>query len=290
MSANRSFLFCPGNHPKKVSKVFSSGADAVILDLEDAVAVQDKIATRAVVVEALKQERSCSGYVRINSFDTDYAAGDILVVAGAWLDGVVLPKLESVAQLQAVDWLMAYAEREAGLPEGVLDLMPIVESAQGICAAHNLEGLPARVRRLAFGAGDYTHDLNLNWHADEAVLADARAQLVRASRVAELDPPIDTVVIQINDADRFAASARRGLDMGFQGKLCIHPSQVAPCNDVFTPGNKEVDHARRVVAAFEKARASGNVSIQLDGQFIDYPIVAKAQRILDLMEKIRPSS
>lgn len=288
MSANRSFLFCPGNHPKKVAKVFDSGADAVILDLEDAVAVQDKIATRATVVEALKRERSCSGYVRINSFDSEYAAGDVLAVVGPWLDGIVLPKLESVAQLEAVDWLMAHAEREAGMSEGSLDLMPIVETAQGIRAAQHLEGLPARVRRLSFGAGDYTLDLNLRWHADEAVLTDARAQLVRASRVAELEPPIDTVVIQINDADRFAASARRGLDMGFQGKLCIHPAQVAPCNEAFTPGDDEVNHARRVVAAFEEAEASGNTSIQLDGYFIDYAIVYKSQRILDLMEKIGP--
>ena len=290
MSANRSFLFCPGNHPKKVAKVFDSGADAVILDLEDAVAVQDKIATRTSVVEALKRERRCSGYVRINSFDSEYAAGDILAVVGPWLDGVVLPKLESVAQLEAVDWLMTHAEREAGLSPGSLDLMPIVETAQGIRAVQNLEGLPARVRRMSFGAGDYTLDLNLGWHADEATLADARAQLVRASRVAELEPPVDTVVIQINDAERFAASARRGLDMGFQGKLCIHPAQIAVCNDVFTPSDDEVNHARRVVAAFAQAEASGNTSIQLDGYFIDYAIVYKSQRILDLMEKISSSA
>ena len=290
MSANRSFLFCPGNHPKKVAKVFDSGADAVILDLEDAVAVQDKIATRTSVVEALKRERRCSGYVRINSFDSEYAAGDILAVVGPWLDGVVLPKLESVAQLEAVDRLMTHAEREAGLSPGSLDLMPIVETAQGIRAVQNLEGLPARVRRMSFGAGDYTLDLNLGWHADEATLADARAQLVRASRVAELEPPVDTVVIQINDAERFAASARRGLDMGFQGKLCIHPAQIAVCNDVFTPSDDEVNHARRVVAAFAQAEASGNTSIQLDGYFIDYAIVYKSQRILDLMEKISSSA
>lgn len=289
MSANRSFLFCPGNHPRKVAKVFGAGADAVILDLEDAVAIQDKIATRAVVVEALQQTRPCAGYVRINSFDTQYAAGDILAVVGPWLDGIVLPKLESAAQLQAVDWLIAHAERSAGMPEGSLDLMPIVETAKGIRAAQQLENAPSRVRRLSFGAGDYTLDLNLLWHEDEAVLADARAELVRASRVAELEPPIDTVVIQINDAERFAASARRGLDMGFQGKLCIHPSQVAPCNNVFTPAADEVDHARRVVAAFNEAEAAGNASIQLDGYFIDYPIVYKAQRILELMEKIRSS-
>jgi citrate lyase subunit beta/citryl-CoA lyase len=286
----RSFLFAPGNHPRKLEKVFQCGADAVILDLEDAVPLADKEATRAVVVAAMKQPRPARGYVRINGFDSRYWMNDLEAVVGAWLDGIVLPKSEGPEQIRAVDVRIAQMERRAGMREGTLELMPIIETAKGVESATAIAAASARVKRLSFGGGDYTHDLDLIWTPEENELAYARAKLTHASRVAGIEPPIDTVVLQIKDTPRFRLSAHNGRRMGFQGKLCIHPDQVAPCHEVFTPSAEEVAHARAVVAAFQAAEKAGSASIQLNGYFIDYPIVYKAQRIIALMERLQSNS
>jgi citrate lyase subunit beta / citryl-CoA lyase len=279
-SGLRSFMFAPGNHPRRVAKVFELGADVVILDLEDAVALAEKAATRAVVVAALQKPRQSLGYVRVNSVETEWCLDDIRAVVGAWLEGIVLPKTESAATLIKVDGWIADAERSAGMPPGRLDLVPIIETARGIENATEIAAATPRVRRLAFGGGDYTYDLDLIWTPEEHELAYARARLTHASRVAGIEPPIDTVVLEIKDTERFRRSARNGRGMGFQGKLCIHPDQVAACNEAFTPSAAEIEQARAIVAAFAEAEARGLASLQVNGRFIDYPIVYKAQRIL----------
>ncbi|MEO0424041.1 MAG: CoA ester lyase [Pseudomonadota bacterium] len=284
MTANRTWMFAPGNHPRKVEKVFQVGADVVILDLEDAVAAAEKAATRDVVVAALQAPRPCRGYIRVNSTDTAWCFRDVFETLGAWLDGFVLPKVESPEQLQTIDWLMQSLERERGIEPGTLDLMPIVETALGITNLEAICDSGTRVRRLAFGAGDYHHDIACEWTPEETALADARSRLVRVSRAAGLEPPIDTVVIHINDDERLRASAQRGREYGFQGKLVIHPRQVDACNEIFSPKEAEVAHARSVIAAFERAEAAGSASIQLDGYFIDYPIVERAKRIVALAD------
>jgi len=288
VSAIRSFLFTPANHERRVEKVFQVGADAVILDLEDAVANAEKEATRAKVVEAFRgRSGGPKRYVRINSVGTPYCEQDLALTVGPWLDGVVLPKLETVEGLKQVESWLTAAEGAAGLAPGQLDLVGIVETALGVESAQAIATASQRLSRLAFGGGDYTLDLDYQWHADESVLAYARARLSHASRIGNLEPPVDTVVLQINDDDRFLASARRGREFGFGGKLCIHPSQVPLTHSVYTPSDAEIEHARAVVAAFEKAEAEGLASIQLDGYFIDYPIVYKSQRILALAERLQ---
>jgi citrate lyase subunit beta/citryl-CoA lyase len=283
----RSFLFTPANHPRRVEKVFEVGADAVILDLEDAVAVSEKPAARQCVVDAFsaRPDGSARHYVRVNSIDTPYCEEDIKACVGPWLHGVVLPKVESRSCLNHLERLLAAAEAEQGLPVGSLDLMPIIETAAGVESAKKIATADSRIKRFAFGGGDYTLDLNYEWHADEAVLAYARAKLSHAARLGNLEPPTDTVVLQIKDNERFLQSARQGKQFGFGGKLCIHPDQIALTHEVFTPSESEIAHARAVVSAFEAAEAAGSASIQLDGYFIDYPIVYKSQRILALAEK-----
>ena len=283
LAAVRSFLFTPANHPRRVEKVFQVGADAVILDLEDAVAVAEKVKAREDVVAAFtKANGECLHYVRINSVDTVFWQEDISATVGPWLDGIVLPKVESGATLLQVEAVIAGAERTAGLAVGSLDLLPIIETARGVESAAEIATAGSRIRRFAFGGGDYTLDLDYEWSADEEVLSYARARLSHAARLGDLLPSIDTVVLQIKDDPRFEASARRGRKFGFGGKLCIHPNQVPLTHRVFTPSPEEVAHAEAVVAAFEAAEASGSASIQLDGYFIDYPIVYKSQRILAL--------
>ena len=283
----RSFLFAPGNHPRRVEKALTLDADAVILDLEDAVAVAEKRATRAAVAAALGRPRTGLLYVRVNAVDTEFCYGDLVAVVRPGLDGLILPKVESAAALAAVDWLLAQLEREAGLAPGMIDLIPIVETAKGLADIDAILRGGGRVRRIAFGAGDFTLDTNMRWSRGEAELAYARARVVTASRAAGLDPPLDTVWVDLADADGLEASARLAQGLGFQGKMCIHPAQVAVVNRVFTPGEAEVSFAERVVAAFEAAEKAGIASIQLDGKFIDYPIVDRARRTLAAVAAIR---
>lgn len=289
MAVHRTYLFAPGNHPRRVEKAFQLAADAVILDLEDAVAVAEKEATRDLVVEALKSPNrgGKAGYVRVNAWDTDFCFRDIPAVVGPWLTGIVLPKVEDPAQLIAADWMLANLEREQGLARGTVDLLPIIETGKGVANLNAIAGAKTRVKRLSFGAGDYTKDMRMRWTLPEAEIDHARAEVVLASRNAGLEPPIDTVWIHIKDIDGLTRSAERVRDMGFQGKLCIHPDQIGPVNAVFTPTAAEVDFAEKVVAAFDAAEKQGLASIQLDGYFIDYPIVDQARRTLELWQAIQ---
>ncbi len=287
MQPLRTILFAPGNHPRKVAKVFDAGADAVVLDLEDAVAAAEKEATRTVVVEALARPRGCLGYVRVNALDTDYCYGDLVATVAAGVDGIMLPKVESPSQLETADWLIGQLERAQGLAPGAVDLLPLVETGAGMAAVRAIAKARTRAKRLVFGAGDYTRDMRMVWTPSETELAPARAELVLASRAAGLEAPIDSVFIDLADPESLEASAHTARAAGFQGKLCIHPRQVAPVNRVFTPTAEEVARAEKHIAAFKEAEAAGSASIQVDGYFIDYPIVETAERTIRLMEAIR---
>ena len=288
MEPLRTWLFAPGNHPRKVEKVFTVGADAVVLDLEDAVALEQKTATRATVVEALKTrpKRASRGYIRVNAIDTELCYGDLQEVIGPWLDGILLPKVESAGQLQTVDWLMAQLESSCGMAVGGLDILPIIETGRGVAAIDEIARSETRVRRLSFGAGDFTNDMGMVWTANESELMYARSAIALASRAAGLEAPIDTVFIDLHDGVHLEKSARTALSLGYRGKLCIHPAQIEPVNAVFTPSAEEVARARKHVEAFAAAEAEGSASIQVDGYFVDYPIVEKAQRTLALMAAI----
>ncbi|MGF6771802.1 citrate lyase subunit beta/citryl-CoA lyase [Paraburkholderia sp. GAS199] len=293
MALSRTFLFVPGNHARRVEKALAADVDAAILDLEDAVAASEKVATRAQVVEALGRAgraRHVRGYVRINALDTDYAFGDLAVVVAAGVDGIVLPKLESVEQLHTANWLISQHERERGLEANSVELMPIVETGAGFAALGALCAAAAqrvpRLKRFAFGAGDFCLDMNLVWSDDELELNAYRSALVLASRAAGLQAPVDTVWIRLDDADGLARSAVRARGMGFQGKLCIHPAQCEAVNRAFSPTEAEIVSARAVVEAFARAEAEGVASIRLDGAFIDYPIVYRARRVLDFAAQI----
>ncbi len=288
MDPLRTWLFAPGNHARKVEKVFTVGADAVVLDLEDAVALEQKVATRATVVDALKTrpERASRGYIRVNSSDTDFCYGDLQEVIGPWLDGIMLPKVESASQLQMIDWLIGQIERERGMAVGGLDILPIIETGRGVAAIDEIAQAGTRIKRVSFGAGDFTNDMGMVWTPEEGELSHARSVIALASRIAGLDAPIDTVFIDLADSTHLEQSARTALALGFRGKLCIHPAQIAPVNAVFTPSAEEVARAQKHVEAFAAAEAKGSASIQVDGYFVDYPIYEKALRTLELMAAI----
>jgi len=292
---NRSFLFAPGNVPRRVAKALTLAADAVILDLEDSVAPSDKAAARKPVADALRQPRTGRGYVRVNAPATAYCFRDLLETIHAKVDGVVVPKIESAADLHAIDWLIANLEREQGISEGSIDLMPIVETAAGvqrvdrILQARSLRPYkgPWRVKRIAFGAGDYANDVGLSPTLDEDELADARSRLVLSSRAAGMENPVDSPWFHFKEPDAFRRALERSRRSGFQGRLCVHPDQIAPVNEAYLPSVDEVSRAERIVAAFEAAEAKGAAAIQVDGQMIDYPIVHRARALLAAMRKAR---
>ena len=256
-TALRSLLFAPGNHARRVEKALSLDADAVILDLEDAVATAEKPTTRGAVAAALQRPRRGLLYVRVNAFDTEFCHGDLMAVVQRGLDGIILPKIESAAGIATIDWLLAQLERDRGLPAGAIDLIPIVETARGLRQIDAILAAGTRVRRVAFGAGDFTLDLNMAWSRAEAELAYARAAIVTASRAAGIDAPLDTVWVDLTDPDGLESSARTALAYGFQGKMCIHPDQIAVVNRVFTPSDAEIAFAERVCAAFAAGRSRG---------------------------------
>ena len=259
----------------------------MILDLEDAVAIAEKPATRGVVAGTLERPRQALLYVRVNAVDTEFCYGDLVAVVQRGLDGIILPKVESAAGLTTIDWLLAQLERDRGLPVGGIDLIPIIETARGVQRIDAILAAGTRVRRVAFGAGDFTLNVNMIWSSGETELAHARAVIVTASRAAGIDAPLDTVWVDLPDKDGLAASARTALAYGFQGKMCIHPDQIGIVNRVFTPSDTEIAFAQRLCAAFAKAEAEGSAAIQLDGKFIDYPIVYRAQRVLQKIAAIR---
>lgn len=291
----RSFLFVPANHARRVEKALASDADAVILDLEDAVAASEKAPARAAATEALVRARRGRCYVRVNGIASAWCLADLMSVVQPGLDGVVLPKAESAADLRAIDWLLGALERERGLAPGSVELMPIVETASGfsrldrMLAARSLKDYPGpwRVRRITFGAADLTRDLGMTWTEDEAELAAFRVQLVIASRAAGLEPPVDTVWVRLKDAEGLRRALEASRRLGFQGRLCLHPDQVAVVNAAFTPPEEEVERARRVVAAFEQAERGGVAAIEVDGAFVDYPVAERARRTLALAAAIR---
>ncbi|MBI1942862.1 MAG: CoA ester lyase [Betaproteobacteria bacterium] len=285
---NRSFLFAPGNHARRVEKAFLLGADAVILDLEDSVALAEKQAARRPVAEALARPRKCRGYVRVNAMGSPFCFRDLAEVIGKGVDGVVLPKTESAADLHAIDWLIANLERERGLPVGAIDLIPTIETAAGltridrVLQARSLKPYSGtwRVRRVAFGAADYSHDLGLAPSAEETELAHARARLVLASRAAGVEGPLDSPWFRLKDAEGLRRAVERSRRMGFQGRLCIHPEQIAVVNEGYAPSAAEIARAERIIAAFREAEAKGAAAVQVDGQMVDYPVVHQAERLL----------
>jgi citrate lyase subunit beta / citryl-CoA lyase len=283
----RSLLFAPGNVTRRVEKALSLNADVVILDLEDAVPLAEKAQARGLVAEALQKPRFASGYVRVNALSTGFTIDDIQTVMSSNLDGIMLTKVEEPADLYKVDWLMGHLEERLSLPKGSVDLIPLVENAKGIQNAYEIARAVPRVKRLCFGAIDYTADIGVKLTSDGAEIFYARSQLVNASRAAGLEPPIDTVYPDIKNPAGLERDTAIAVQLGFQGKLVIHPDQIDPVNKMFSPSEGDIAYALKVVAAFEEAEAKGHAAITLEGgKFIDYPVVHNARRLLALADKI----
>jgi citrate lyase subunit beta/citryl-CoA lyase len=266
----RSFLFVPANRCERIAKAFASGADVVIVDLEDAVAPQDKAQARQALGEALSAMEAAQRarlLVRINASTTTWFHDDLSLLGHAASPaGVLLAKAEAASDLRAV----------AGAMGSDCALLPLIESLAGLDAANELARAP-QVARLVFGHLDFQVDLGLACEPEESELLSVRLALVAASRRAGIAPPVDGVTVALKDEQRLQTDAARSRRMGFGAKLCIHPSQVALVNQAFSPSADELDWAQRVVAA---SQAAGGGAFSLDGRMVDPPVLLLAQQTL----------
>ncbi|MCL6560103.1 MAG: CoA ester lyase [Firmicutes bacterium] len=286
MPLYRTMLFTPANDLRKAGKALMLDADGVVLDLEDAVALSEKLNAREALKEALALPRKGDVFVRVNSAQTEFILGDLLAAVTGGVKGIVLAKSESAEEVRMVDWLMGQIERERGLQPGSLEIIPFIESANAVINAYAIASACPRVSRLFFGGVDYVLDIGTSFSKGGKETYYARAQLVVASRAAGIEPPIDTVYPDFKDIEGLVADAKVVRQMGFQGKLAIHPGQVGPLNEVFKPTDEEISWAGKVVAAFDESEAKGQAVLQVDGKMIEYPIASRARRILALAEQI----
>jgi citrate lyase subunit beta/citryl-CoA lyase len=272
------WLYVPGDRPDRVQKALASDADAVILDLEDGCKISEKARARANVREALSRRREAGRvFARVNTPASEFAYDDLCAVVRPALDGILLPKIESAETMKTVDWLLDQLERSQGIAPKTVEIVPLVESALGITNAAAIAAATPRVKRMAFGAVDLALDLSIPGTPEEYELAPYRAMLVLASRVAGIEPPLDSVWVPVRDLDGLAASAARARAAGFGGKTIIHPTHIAGVRAGFAPTPAEVERARRVVDAFA-AGAQG--AIEVDGQLVDEPLYERARRVV----------
>ncbi len=274
----RSVLFAPAVRPDVLAKLADRGADAVVIDCEDATPPGAKAEARRHAFR-FGSEIAASGtqvLVRINAVGSDWFDDDIREALSADLAAVVVPKVERRGDLDRIaDALDAAGHRELGVLAGL-------ETALGVADARVLLDHP-RVVAAYFGAEDFIADMGGRRTSGNAEVHYARSASVLAGRLAGV-PMIDQVVTDFRDDDAFAEEAAAARDLGYQGKLCIHPRQVELAHDAFTPSPAEVEHARRLVAAYDAAVDSGLAAIAFEGQMVDGPVVAQARQVIDLGE------
>ncbi|HEV2521713.1 MAG TPA: CoA ester lyase [Candidatus Acidoferrales bacterium] len=265
----RSYLFVPGNRPDRFAKACAAGADAVVLDLEDAVAAADKLKAREAVAEWLTPAQPV--LVRVNTSSSEWFRDDLNLGRTPGLAGVLLPKAERVEEIRLV--------ADAFGPSA--PILPQIETAQGFQNALEL-ARAGQVQRLLFGSIDFQFDLTMT--AEEEELLFFRSQIVLDSRLAGIQPPVDGITMEIHATERIRADALRARRLGFSGKMCIHPKQVPVVNESFTPTAAEEAWAKRVVEASAAARGAAT---SVDGKMVDRPVLARAEVILSILAQLR---
>lgn len=288
----RSLLFAPGNHARRLEKVGGFGSDAIVLDLEDAVANAEKVAARGSTRAAIPTYEGTVVIVRVNGAHTDLLEDDVEAVVCPELDCLMVPKVETPETLRVIDLALARLEVEHSIAEGSVRLMPIVETAAGIVRCEEIAfAAPERVVTLVFGLGDFSVDIGVDLTREGTELLYARSRVVVAARAAGMPSPIDGPYPDIHDLDGLYENTLRSRQLGFQGRVVVYPAQVEPVQRAYSELTaEEVEHARRVVEAFEGAEAVGLASIQVDGRFIDYPLYYRARHRLRLHDALAAGS
>lgn len=286
----RTALFVPGNRPERIGKAMNTEADAVIIDLEDAVPISEKEVSRQIVREKVNEFANRKILVRINSLGSPFIEGDLEEIIGEGLLGIMIPKIERGDDIHEINNLLCRIEKKRDFPEGTTFVFPLLESAVAVQNVYEIvctETSPKRTYTVAFGAADYTLDMGIEMTAEGDELWYARSRIAIACRAAGIAHPVDTpFMVDINNMEALIADASRAKQLGFQGKLVIHPKQVKPCNRIFSPTDEEIARAKKIVRAFEEAEEGGLAAIQCEGKMVDYPVVQRSRDILSLADVI----
>jgi citrate lyase beta subunit len=281
MQARRALLYMPGDDLRKIQKASQLGVDCVCMDMEDGVAVSRKPAARETIAEALRtiDFGSSEKLARINAVGSGLEAEDLDTVLPAHPDGIVIPKVESAEQIAWVSAKITAQEHARAWEIGSIGLIVIVESARGIVNLEKIAGADSRLQALIFGAEDLAGDIGATrtpagweiFYARSAVLLNAAAFGLQA---------IDLVFMDLYDLDGLRKEAVTGAQMGFTGKQVIHPNQVGPVQEAFTPDNNAIVQALRVLQAFNEHQSAGRGAFAMDGKMVDMPVIRAAEQVL----------
>jgi citrate lyase beta subunit len=281
MRARRALLYMPGDDMHKIRKAATLGGDCVCLDMEDGVAQNRKAEARATIVEALGSLNfgDSERLARINPVGSGLEEDDLLAVLPSRPDGIVVPKVEQADQVR---WVCAQIEKAEGLSRlerESMGVIVIIESARGIVNLAQIASAHPRLKALIFGAEDFAGDMGAVRTPEAWEVFYARSAVVTHAAAFDLQA-IDMVYVDFKDIEGLRQEARRGVQMGFAGKQVIHPDQVMPVQQAFTPSDDEIRHAQRIMHAFAEHQQAGRGAFALDGKMIDAPILKTAQRVL----------
>lgn len=286
MDVIRSLLFVPGNNAKMLGKAVTVPADALIPDLEDSVPAEEKVNARGMVAEHLPTLAGHRVFVRVNAMGSQWVWEDLRAVASRHIEGVSIGKMDTPAKARELSTMLSLVEAERGLPEGILKVIPWVESAAAVLIATEIAQTTTRILGLAFGAEDFTADMGIPRTRDMENVATARAMVALAARAAGV-LAFDTPEPDFKDAANLLEQCQRAKAMGFKGKFAIHPAQVGTINETFQPAAAEIEYARRVVQAYEEAERQGKAAVALDGKMVDTPVWKRAVHLLEVAEALK---
>ena len=288
MKPYRSILFVPGNRPDWIDKAPRFGPDALIIDLEDAVPVAEKLATRPIVRAGIERsrERGMPIVVRVNGLATGLTAEDVEAVVTAGVVAIAVPKLEHAEELLKVDAWIEFCERKAGLPVGGIEMMALPETARGILKAYELATACPRVGNVIGGvgsrSGDVAQAIGYKWTRSGQETLYMASHVLLANRAAGIIYPIATGSLEVGDLELVRAQLERAREIGYRGALLIHPAAVPIANEVFAPSREEIDWNKGVLRAMAAAEPEGRAATTYDGMMIDYAHVRNA---LDLLQQ-----
>jgi len=273
----RSVLYMPASNARALEKAKTLPADAVIFDLEDAVAPDAKASARAAAVAAVdsKAYGQREVMIRVNALDTEWGADDLRAVAGSAADGIVVPKVSTVDEVVQIDNILIASNAASDLP-----IWAMMETPRGILSADSICQASSRLAGLCVGTADLSKDLHCAHPADRAPMLTAMQMTILAARANGLYV-LDGVHVDLDDDDGFVAACVQGRDMGFDGKTLIHPRQIEGANRIFAPSEEDVAYAERLIAAHRDAQAKGAGVTTLDGRLVEVLHVAEAERLLD---------
>ena len=291
MALLRSVLFVPGNNMRMIAKIATLDADAVILDLEDSVPLFDKETARIFIRDSMKPIKSSgiSVFVRVNALSTELTKEDLKFVVVKDLDGIMLPKTETRVDIVKIKRMLRKTEKKIGIEQRNFKIIPLIETSKGVMNVHSIASASSRIVAIAFGAGDYYRDIGRDISSissEQNELLYARSKIVNDSRAAGI-PAIDTPYMGLlTDKKGLERETKRALQLGFKGKLLIHPNQIKITNEIFSPSENEVEYAKQLVAAFEEARNKGLGATSFEGKMIDKMHYQQAKELLDFAKII----